>query len=792
MKKTRRLFYLLILSLFILPSVVSAANVAKVGESNFTTITDAVNAATSGQTIEILENVTANGLTLKTGVTLDVPANKIVTLTGNTVTQAGAIVKNNGIIIVENGVLDISKLTYNNNGLIPRQSGLIQIKSTGRVIMLDVWIGAWTPDADSSILYNCENGATINIGNKTFIYKNSVWEGAFKVTGTINASYGNLEEAITNAIKGDTITLFADAKLNKTKNSIIEDLTIDLNGFNISATNRLFEVKGATLNIIGKGTLKELVPDYAPIVIQGSNNVNDTKYTVVNIGKDVTLQGWSGLFVTPYTPSGNPYAYGVEINMNGIIDSVKDSANRDGYGIYINGQIQHKTNAPVINLSSTANIKSIGFGIYSAGYSVWNINGASIEGTAAGIGIKSGILNLNSGSVKSTGEYAMPTSGNGNGINPSGAAIQIESNAGYGKNIELNIKNGTFTSTNAVAFYEYIGSGTETQVLSIDISGGTFKSATGLNDFVVSNEFATNHKGFIRGGSYETNPSNYVKNGYKSVLNNELYTVSQVTVESGTKTLSGTITNGIGATVQLKQGGTVIKSIIAADGTYSLSGLASGIYNVVAIKTTDNGTETAMKLVEIKDSNLTVDLTIVANTSSNLVIVGTSTPDIIIEGLQENSKDVVLYIAENNVETNNTEQKKIMEANKDKTFEFFTFNLEIDGSTANSLTNVAKIVIPYDFTGKKDIVISRYHNNVVNKFTALTTMPVGNYEDATYYADEENGFIYLFTSKFSEYGIGYKTLSNPNTSDNLGSYIIIGMIATASLVTIIKHKRRYN
>jgi len=226
--------------------------------------------------------------------------------------------------------------------------------------------------------------------------------------------------------------------------------------------------------------------------------------------------------------------------MNGTINAVNDIKGDTGIGIYINGYIQNQNNAPIINLNNSTNITSTGVGIYSAGYATYNINGASISGTEAGLAIKSGIFNILDASIKGIGKDKTPTSGNNDGINPSGVAIQIESNPGYSGDIELVIKNGTFTSENSHVIYEYTTNNNSTEVNSIKITGGSYVSKKNKNVFLLSNSFKNTHPNFISGGTYSSDPTDYLKNGYSATLNsNNLYEV----VNNSVSTFSSNTSN---------------------------------------------------------------------------------------------------------------------------------------------------------------------------------------------------------------------------------------------------------
>ena len=177
-----------------------------------------------------------------------------------------------------------------------------------------------------------------------------------------NNFYDTLEEAITAAGPNDTISLTSNVTLDDTQN-INKTVNINLNNFNILSSEKVFEVEGGSLNLSGKGTIRETKPYYGAIVIKGSDDPNKNDYSTISVGSGVTLEGWSGIFVDH---NDNNTGYGILINMDGKINAVDDIDGGPGAGVYVNGNIKHLENAPIINLSDTVKITSTGNGIYSA------------------------------------------------------------------------------------------------------------------------------------------------------------------------------------------------------------------------------------------------------------------------------------------------------------------------------------------------------------------------------------------------------------------------------------------
>ena len=387
-----------------------------------------------------------------------------------------------------------------------------------------------TENTDGNIVVFNSNIGSTN-GNGVILVDTAVGENPSDTnTGDYVAvvngkGYESLDEAVSAANDGDTVTLLNYVNLTQTLTiNGGKTLTIDLNGKNITNSNSVIEIQNAHVSFVGEGTIRETSPYYGAIVLKGSNNPQDENYTSVIIGENVTLEAWSAVFITPYQSSVAPYAYGVQADIYGTLNGVDDTSGAKGSAIYINGQIKHKDNCPVINIYPSAVLNSSGL-IYAAGYAEWNIDGASISGYSAGIGAKAGVINITgNATIRCTGPNTAPTEGYSNGINGSGAAIQIESNSGYAGDVVLNIYNATIISENGYAIYEYANGSDPLNVDEINIADGTFISAL---DQVICVSSAMEQAGntvlSVEGGNYSAPvPLTFLADN----LNAELYSRS--------------------------------------------------------------------------------------------------------------------------------------------------------------------------------------------------------------------------------------------------------------------------
>lgn len=594
--------------------------------------------------------------------------------------------------------------------------------------------------------------------------------------------------AFKNAESGDVVKLIDNITYTLPERVLVStDVTLNMNNHNIDfdgASVRSFTVQGGSLNIIGKGTISH--PEHNALNVRGTTDKTKVNYSTLKVGKDVTVNGFYGIAVFS-DPENKKLGYGVNVEFAGKIEKSIEG------GITINGNLQNAEGAPVINILDGAVINSEQTGLYAAGNGTWNIGKANITGKESAIGIKSGKVIINGGTFTCTGESQMPTEGYSNGINASGAALQLESNKDYYGNIELIIKDGTFTSKNAVSIYEYLAKNIKkTNVNKIEILGGKFASARGNNNFLLSEEL--DYKGAIAvsGGTFSANPVSYLKPAHKVTFSEEKYVVSPINVVEGTFIISGTITNGKNAKVQLIQGGNVLKVVTADDeGKYEFTKVEKGKYNIVFI----NGNNSTTKLVEVLDKNLKVDAEI--KTGSVTVLVGKDTPNVLVDGLDKIDGQIEVIVQKEEKLENNETQNKILAETKNKEMLFLNIGIKNNGQTLSNTDNVLHFIISFDALNKEKIELYRYHGQEVNKFTKLDKMPT-ELKDQTFYIDEANKELHIFTDKFSTYGITYNNVEvinnpiveNPKTFDATFGYILLTLISVLAIASITIYRKK--
>lgn len=326
-----------------------------------------------------------------------------------------------------------------------------------------------------------------------------------------------------------TITLLQDVTGETSK--LLDQgkqVTLDLNNHSIGFSgngHQYLSVDGAQLHLTGTGTVYEESPYYAPVRVFGSSDPEASAYSVVTIGKNVTLEGYYGLDVN-VRDSGNNYAYGVEITIDGTLNGKKDSGGWGGVGLYVNGTISQTTgNVPQITINPTAKLSgehgdtgdanAISLGIYQAGYAKTLINGGSFTGDT-GIEIRAGELTVVDGTITGNAVPADVTP-NGNGSTSDGVGLAV---AQHTSKLPVIVKVSGGEIAGYSALYQSNPQNNpdeDIENVSIEITGGGFKTINGGTVAI----YSENKTGFISGGHYSTSPADYLAEGKTVVASDQ-------------------------------------------------------------------------------------------------------------------------------------------------------------------------------------------------------------------------------------------------------------------------------
>lgn len=328
--------------------------------------------------------------------------------------------------------------------------------------------------------------------------------------------YTSLTAALNAATDGQTVKLLANSTGNTQVK--IEDgrkLTLDMNGFNAGFDqNGNISIYHGGLDIIGSGKLYEEKPYYAPVMLYGSDDRQASDYTTITVGKDVTLEGWAGLFINQLkSNSGGVNAFGIKATVNGTLNSVKDITNAGGHALYVNGTIQAtEGNVPEIILDGATLNTDLGNGMYLAGYTKTTITDSTITsvGTdSTGIEIRAGELTINGNTVVSGGNGTPGAVSNGNGSTSFNVALAVVQH-NTKLPLVVTVNGGTFNG-GAALFEKNTQDSTEVELKKVQISvkNGTFKGKV----------YSEDKADFISGGHFsESVDEQYLDNSLNAEL----------------------------------------------------------------------------------------------------------------------------------------------------------------------------------------------------------------------------------------------------------------------------------
>ena len=609
-------------------------------------------------------------------------------------------------------------------------------------------------------------------------------------------------EELLNAVKGNnTVVLDDNITLNKALEINGNNVVLDLNGKTITITEKYIDLIKGSLEITGKGTIKDtrvLEATGSTIHVEGSTNKSDAGYSTLYVGKDITIDTtqW-GLSVWDTSAK----AYGVTVNFDGTIVSTGSKAG----GITIQGNIKNDgtaINVPVINLSKTTKITatgSDGFPLYGAGAGQWNVVEATCEGINGALGVKSGRFNIVNATLKATGKPGV-AEGYGNGINGVGAAIQIESNNIYFGKIELVItQNSQIISEKGNSIYHYSAQTGVNNLNELRIHDGNF-----VGDIV----FQENDKVYVKGGTFQTDSiGNYVENGYKLIKLSEIkYTVSNINyidVEgaSATVTVDGketkyaSIEAGIKVKVNAKADtGYYVKEIIVKDSKDNKITVTNNEFTMPEGAVTIS-LDTARCLD--KDANI---VEVAKDITVSDKVNGDKAKKILDIKLDNRNSGLVKSINKEKLQL--TDTTTIIEVN------FNTKLVEYDEKTNKVVYEIKPM---YSING---IDYTEIPNEALNGGKIRINLPIPSSVKDTHakvkhinndkVIDEkeyeikktEDGkkYITIETTSFSTFEISYFTAKNlnPQTGDNVMTYVIMLLGSMLTISTVVLLKKRFN
>ena len=264
------------------------------------------------------------------------------------------------------------------------------------------------------------------------------------------------------------------------------------------------------------------------------------------------------------------------------------------------------------------------------------------------------------------------------------------------------------------------------------------------------------------------------------------YCLKVVIAEEEWVGLSGTVYYSDGVTplenvvVTLMQGDKKVDYVTTkTDGKYSFT-VPTGIYNVVA---------------ERQNTSETIMVTVFENTTQNIVMSGSQTESLLkvnsngdssfgvavggldkeadsirnVENIPDNKSVSVVMTVELKTDETAKNASSFNSLSENKSFMFFDVTVEktVDSrkTTLNTTTNVIEIAVPYKQINRHDLTVYYSDGTGVRTFTESSSK-----ENGTYRIDKANGYIYIYTNRFSTFAIGYTPHYKLNSEVTLGAF----------------------
>jgi len=237
--------------------------------------------------------------------------------------------------------------------------------------------------------------------------------------------------------------------------------------------------------------------------------------------------------------------------------------------------------------------------------------------------------------------------------------------------------------------------------------------------------------------------------------------------------------------VRLMRGDTQIYSVTGTAGQFTFSHVEAGMYNLVATYTDEDGDHTKTELITVDhDDSYELRLPAPGVNSHLTVSKDTVTPDVMVGGLDkeaeaEKQTGVQKITIDMDVEGKREQEvpDNIVAAvetkvGKETTVEYLDITLTKTVVTETTQTSenitetktVLEIVVPYD-TSRKNIKVFRWHDGKLDAFVEN-----GSRQDQTFCLAD--GYVHIFTSKFSNYMISSEVSYTVSFDANGGSLTI--------------------
>lgn len=468
-----------LMAIFSIIGVQAEGNVAKIGEAEYATFVEAVNAAGTGQTVELLQNASFDGgLVIEKNLTID---GKGFTLTD--VGEKPSDAEQGFSIMVDSGTVKVQNITIDRKNAKPY--GIFRLNgNTARTLELGDNVKIKNGSGNgAAVLVQSSNGVLKVTGSNVELEN---CNGSFGAIGLLNNAVAQIESSIkiftTVSVKDlNGIGVFNNSKLTMKAGTIsgyTNGVAVGTNGWGQSSSNESVSNLGEGVSIQSCGNVG--------IALDGAGTVNTSasisgcttpvkiSYTgeagkapgTINI-KGGTITGTGYVIVVE---DGTVNITGGEINGNdNVVRVSKGTVNIMGGTVNVANSAAINATGGTVNISGGTVKGNTNLVYTNDTKAVVNVKGGSIESTGVSINANNGTVNISGGKVNAKGT-AIYMAGN------AGTVVEINGGTVTGnktlKGIHLgmgtvNLKNGTIND------FEY---GIRVLGGTLNVSGGTIES----------------------------------------------------------------------------------------------------------------------------------------------------------------------------------------------------------------------------------------------------------------------------------------------------------------------------
>ena len=316
----------------------------------------------------------------------------------------------------------------------------------------------------------------------------------------------------------DDVVLAAGKEINKAGTTQVTK--IDLGGHKLSRAG------GLVLDIYGDVTITNGTIEMTGAASGSAIWINNGAKVTIDNSVKVSATG-SVNNKTSFAIAFDSSCDGAALTFNGAIAGEN--------GVTINGNITKNTN----KISVNGTIDVAGHALYLAGNGITDINnGACVKGDA-GIEIRAGVLNINGGTVESTGTYSAPIA-NGKGTTASGAALIVAEHT-TNQGITVNVNSGNIKAASngkAIAASDPENKGGDD--VKLNVAGGNVVGGIQVEESIKAAKPVA-----VTGGTFSTDVKEYLAEGKILQKNGDTYTaVTNSGITSGTYTAKPTVPDG--------------------------------------------------------------------------------------------------------------------------------------------------------------------------------------------------------------------------------------------------------